>query len=84
MYLCCCLPWQSLFSVVSLDDPACRSLCGNHTDAAEIYFPFLDTQDYFVYSIAAFSLLLLPRIGRSRWVFGSLPPPHSLKKLGNL
>ena len=33
--------------------PSARSLCGNHTDAAEIYFPFLDTRDYFVYSNSA-------------------------------
>ena len=42
---------------VSTDDSSSRSLCGNLTDAREIYFPFLDTRDYFVYSIAkAFSL----------------------------
>ena len=42
---------KSLFQWFLLMIPALlsRSLCGNHTDAAEIYFPFLDTQDYFVY-----------------------------------
>ena len=41
---------KSLFQWFLLMIPVLsRSLCGNHTDAAEIYFPFLDTQDYFVY-----------------------------------